>query len=349
VKVMRIWFINRGVKLLGIWLIMAVPAFGFIGGQVGGAAYLKLGMDSRGIALGRAYTAYASGASAIYWNPAGLLVPEIYGKRFDVLVMNQLNSQWDESYFTSAFAWRRKRFALGLGYMSFKVDDIPEYDNSMNYLGDFNNVEWTGLLGMAFDFPGLFSVGVTAFYLTHEYRFIQNADSTGFPINGFGINLGLRFNPFVQYDRLKVGVLLSDQKAIQGQDTTSLLLNVGFKWDVWRTSAPFLGSVVLLTDFEQERDFPVKLKFGTEIQLVNLGTSEFFIRGGIDDVILEMREVVDDLDVSRSQIIRLNKKYTVGFGVHQRLFSNKTSLIIDYAWVKETFRTLHFITIKIVI
>ena len=319
-------------------------------GQVSSSAYLKLGMDARGIAVGRAYTALASGAAAIYWNPAGILMADPNEQPFDFNLTNMLNSPWDVNYLTGSFAWRRTRVGLATGYIRYQVADIPEYNDAMDYLGNFQNVEQAGLIGFALDFPGLFSVGMTGYYLTQEYQYLTGST----PIQGWGLNLGLKMYPLLQYKQLEMGILLHDNKTLKApsnpdyQDTTSLIFNAGLKWIAWQSDAPYFGSVTLLGDFEQEKNYPIKLKFGTEVLLADFKTTTLYLRGGIDDLILRIRpldsHLTESTDALKDQITRLNRKFTLGIGLQHQLY--RTQIIVDYAWVKETFRELHFLTIK---
>lgn len=347
--------------LLCLLLVISFKDLLGAGGEVSGADYLKLGMDARGIALGRAYTALASGSAAIYWNPSGLLNPEVDNTNFDIQTTYKSITPWDDSYITFAMAWRARRFALGIGYVHYGVKDIPEYDDYMNYRGKFNNLEQALLVGIALDFPGLFQIGITNIVLTQLYDGLQSSD--GSQRYGWGINLGLKFRPIVSYDRLEIGVQLSDEKSSGYQDlsnvlggedsgdieTSSIFINAGVKWEFWhRPLNNYLSSMILLTDVEQERDFPIKLKLGMEVNAVQIGMTTFFIRGGIDDWILEMRDLENyptesKLKEFRKQIVRLNRKFTMGMGIHYKLF------IVDYAWVRETFRNMHFITLKLVL
>lgn len=59
-------------RIATIVLILFLPCFAFarLGGC--GAAFLSIGGGARALALGGAYSAFAEGVDAIYWNPAGL-------------------------------------------------------------------------------------------------------------------------------------------------------------------------------------------------------------------------------------------------------------------------------------
>lgn len=58
--------------LLAVGLLSLVAGTGYAEAGKSGAAFLKLPVDARAVAMGEAFTAQASGASALFWNPAGL-------------------------------------------------------------------------------------------------------------------------------------------------------------------------------------------------------------------------------------------------------------------------------------
>lgn len=60
-------------------LALGAPAFAAFGGAdkgTSGAQFLKLGVGARALGMGEAHAAVADDASALYWNPAGLLMIE---------------------------------------------------------------------------------------------------------------------------------------------------------------------------------------------------------------------------------------------------------------------------------
>jgi len=337
------------IRIILFSYLLAIILTSTLKAQVSGAAYLKLGMDSRGIAVGRAITASAQGAAAIYWNPAGIL----NGKnRFDFKMTGLMNkSPWDQEYSTISMSYKWRRLALGGGYINYGVYDIPEYDENMGYHGDFNNHEGAGLVTLAIDFPGLVKFGITGFYLMQNYSSLVNADSLPTDRSGYGYNLGLLFNPILHYDRLVIGLLLNDNKLYTTGDASSLITDLGVRWTAWESKEYYFNNVDLLLDFEQERNYPIKLKLGTDIQAINYRGYRLFLRLGVDDLILEMRPLSDSLAAHspelEDQIVILNRKFMLGFGLQYKTFASANIFSIDYAFVRERYRVLHFLSVGI--
>lgn len=336
-------------RIILLSCLLATSLIGTLKAQVSGAAYIKLGMDARGIAVGRAITAAAHGAAAVYWNPAGIL----NGKnRFDLKMTGLMNkTPWDQEYSTISMSYKWRLLALGGGYINYGVYDIPEYDENMGYYGDFNNHEGAGLATLAIDFPGLVKFGITGFYLMQNYSSLVNANSLPTDRSGYGYNLGLLFNPILHYDRLVIGLLLNDNKLYSTNDASSLITDLGVRWSAWQSKDRYFNNVDLLLDFEQERNYPIKLKLGTDIQAVNYRGYRVFLRMGLDDLILEMRPLADSLATHspelENQIVVLNRKFMLGFGLQYKTFASANVFSIDYAFVRERFRVLHFLSVGI--
>jgi long-subunit fatty acid transport protein len=65
-----------GMLLVGAWLPSAAQLVPNLGGQRAGISafqFLKLGVGARAVGMGESFVAVANDASALYWNPAGLV------------------------------------------------------------------------------------------------------------------------------------------------------------------------------------------------------------------------------------------------------------------------------------
>ena len=67
----------RSIKFYSFLLVLQITVYWPLTTEAqeagkSGLAFLKVGVGSRGAALGEAYTTLADDPSAIYWNPAGL-------------------------------------------------------------------------------------------------------------------------------------------------------------------------------------------------------------------------------------------------------------------------------------
>ncbi|UCE20266.1 MAG: PorV/PorQ family protein [Gemmatimonadota bacterium] len=64
------------ISVLGLCLPLAVSGQEFAKVGTSGAQFLKIGIGARAVAMSEAYVAVANDASAIFWNPAGLVLVE---------------------------------------------------------------------------------------------------------------------------------------------------------------------------------------------------------------------------------------------------------------------------------
>lgn len=317
-------------------------------GQIGGSSYLKLGMDARGISMGRSLTSLAEGPSAVYWNPAGVHTTKKF--KIGLIATNLLDaSSWSQNYQTLAVSMSWWRVGLGFGALHYGVSEIPEYDHQMNYLGDFTDQELTGIISFAFDFPGFMTIGISGIYSQQQYsgltQWSNNSES------GWGVNFGLRIIPLPNQKNIRVGMLINNRNPVGTVDSTGLFTHLGVEWRVIPLlDQDYLSSMTITLGMEQEHNYPLKLNSGIEVMLAKFSYSRLLGRIGIDDFILEMRP----LDVSlkehapelSKQIRRLNRKFTIGIGIEQSMPRMRNlKLVIDYAVVKETFRVIHFFTI----
>lgn len=132
-----------------------------------GAGFLNLGMGARPIAMGGAYSAVADDASAVYWNPAGLVRSE--GASFMFMHASYL-SGISFDYFSFASSKGDSAFGGSLGYLD--AGSIDRTDTSGNPLGSYQPRDYYGTLSYASDLEvvgaqkGRFSAGVSAKFLS---------------------------------------------------------------------------------------------------------------------------------------------------------------------------------------
>lgn len=115
-----------------ILLIAASRAFALNPGELGGQS-LKLATDARPVGLGEAFCAVADDASAIYWNPAGLV--QLKDKEMSLSYMNRLI---DILSFNFSYAQEiNDRSAIGLGLLGLYASDTRRDETTGNDLGKF--------------------------------------------------------------------------------------------------------------------------------------------------------------------------------------------------------------------
>jgi len=166
--------------LLAICLLSLVAGTGYAGAGESGAAFLKLPVDARAVAMGEAFTAQAQGATSLYWNPAGLAkVP-----RFDLAAMHNvyLMSTFQD-YAAGAYthpSWGS--FGLSLNYWG--SGSISGTDSVGNNTGSFsaNDLAVTG--GYARKVGKNMSLGLGVKFISEKN---ENASGTAFALDLGGL------------------------------------------------------------------------------------------------------------------------------------------------------------------
>lgn len=99
-----------------------------------GADFLNLPVGARAVGLGGAYSAIAEDASAIYWNPAGLVqIPKLSAMFMRTEYVDDISYQY------AAYAQRLTYDSvLGLSLMMTDIGTIEGYDKSKKPTGSFN-------------------------------------------------------------------------------------------------------------------------------------------------------------------------------------------------------------------
>jgi len=89
-----------------------------------GAQFLRIPVGARGVALGRAYTACATDASALFWNPAGVL--RTAGRRNLFAAHTEYAADIDLDYFS--YHTRGQNFGYGFSLGMLRSGEIPRTD-----------------------------------------------------------------------------------------------------------------------------------------------------------------------------------------------------------------------------
>lgn len=205
------------------------------------AAYVRMGIGARIIAMGEAGTATANDVTAAYWNPSGLTDL----KDIEFSSMYSLNMGYDRKYQYAAFGKRFGFGVLAVNWINASVDDIIGTDDSGNLTGTFNDAEHNISLSYANAYKKL-SYGLTPkFYLS-------NMD--GESESGMGLDLGLKYD-LNQY--IEAGLMVRDAYGKLAGDTIPYQLQIG------ATAYPFLG-VTVAADMQMEKDESPQFVFGAE-------------------------------------------------------------------------------------
>ncbi len=170
---------------------MSADAFSQTSGQA--SAFQRLGFGVRAKAMGSAYVAVASDASAVFWNPAGIAF--VRNVQYESSVAS-LPLKRNQISFVASKGFERK-YALALGVISHGVGDIDGRDEMGEVTGDFSTRESVILSTFAYRF-GASSFGVSAKYLRSSLVTLIG--------NGFGFDFGLQH----RFNQLTFGVTMRD-------------------------------------------------------------------------------------------------------------------------------------------
>lgn len=184
------------------------------------AEFLSIGIDARALGMGGAYVAVAQGASAAYWNPAGLAHLQahegtlMHAEQFDGIV------GYDHLGYAHPVAdgpgW-------GFGIIRLGVDDIPitVLEDPSQPLGVDNRVivdHWTSDTEMAF-FAGLGRSFSSKLSYGASAKLIGKWVATN-SAYGLGFDIGIRYQP---WQHVAFGAMLQDAT------TTALIWDTGQK------------------------------------------------------------------------------------------------------------------------
>jgi len=187
------------------WLLAQEDA-----GQAG--AFLNYGIGGRALGMGRAFTAVADDASALYWNPAGL----VGSKRFE------MSSMYTNLYYDSQFAHMGlvlprplnapknpvlnfllgPSSAIGLGWVGLSMIDFEQRSAYGNYVSDFDMQENALLFGWARELVhdwGILRMGTTVKWASQHFGGVTAEGSMGSANldrdQTVGADIGLTFQP----------------------------------------------------------------------------------------------------------------------------------------------------------
>ncbi|GAB4374897.1 MAG: type IX secretion system outer membrane channel protein PorV [Calditrichia bacterium] len=124
--------------------------------------FLKVMPCARATALGEAYTVWATGAEAMFWNPAGLANLETM--EFSTTYIN-----WLFDARQGAFSWALPLKRLGAFGIQVQYVDFGEFEETTNARPYINNPDSPGITGRTFR-PYSYLVGLSyARFLTNKF------------------------------------------------------------------------------------------------------------------------------------------------------------------------------------
>ena len=208
----RIRFLIEFIILCSILLALSSSLFAQAGQT--GLAFLKLGVGSRALGMGDAYSAVAADPSAVHYNPAALSL----SSTSQILLMHK---EWIQDVKTEFLAAKTSfdEFTVAFGINSTSVNDIPIREVAGPQEGTFNS-HWAAVgLSAAYQVNSDLSFGVTGNFL-YEKIFVNEA-------SGYGIDLGALYQ--TPWDiRLAVAVNNIGSMSALDQSSTKLPTTLRF-------------------------------------------------------------------------------------------------------------------------
>lgn len=158
------------------------------------ADFLLIGGGSRAAGMSGAFTAVSQGASASWWNPAGLTSLE--GGQ---VVLGHYAWLQDVTVEQGAFALNRSdRFSIAASLTYLDYGKIDGYNASGTYTGDIPAYDWSGALSIGVQATDRLSLGLTAKFINQRIDDINSA--------GVAADFGLLYH----FDRLSLGAVVAN-------------------------------------------------------------------------------------------------------------------------------------------
>ena len=236
-----------------------------------GADFLNLPIGARAVGMGGAYSAVAEDASAIYWNPAGLVqIPKLSAMFMRTEYVDDISYQY------AAYAQRLSYDAvLGVSIMMTDIGTIAGTDKSRNSIGSFNPQDQVFTLSyskaiLEFSNKDLdVAMGLNAKYIKSEIK--EDAKSFAGDMGIMTFNFGA-----IPY---RIGVMVSNmgQGLKFDQESDPLPLTARFGGSI----NPF-SNMLLAADFVFPKGNQMNIQAGVETYITPNELTRLTARAGID-------------------------------------------------------------------
>jgi len=281
----------------GVKFIFLLSVVSFLNGQsvsktgTTAAQFLKLGVGSRALALGGAFTAIADDASALYWNPAGIAKvkrTQILLDHYDWILDMDLDFIGIVIPVPSVGTIGIAMNYLHMGEMEVTTTHEPEGTNEK-----FNSSSYVGQLSLARNLTDRFSLGISVKYIQEN---IYNSAAKGaaldlgtlyqtqipglvmgMSISNYGSKMQMlgrdlliqtEIDPSLESDPTNINA-----NFLTGKFDLPLIFRFGLAWT--KSFSPVLKTTVAV-DALHPNDNTESLNLGTEIAYRDF----IFIRGG---------------------------------------------------------------------
>lgn len=242
------------LTLLGGQAALAAPA-----PQAGTSTntFLRLEQGARPIGMGGAFSAVASGADAVWWNPAGLARSSLReGLLSHTMFIQDITSQY------AAFVHPAGKSGwMGYSFTYFSVPGVEGYDSSKNATGELKAYNYAASIGYGLKLSHELSLGANAKYVQQTLDTISGT--------GIAVDLGAQYRD----SSLMAGVVVQNMGPKVTVGTASNKLPTNVRGGVAFNATP---SLVLALDAEKPSDAYFSYHIGAELRVAG----SLALRGG---------------------------------------------------------------------
>lgn len=234
---------HKMIRYMAVILLLSILALPLAAEPINNsaAAFMRMGVGARVIAMGEAGTTISRDIVSGYWNPAGLNML----KDIEIGTMYNFSMNLDRSHMYAAVG---KPFAFGtmaLNWVSAGTDDNDGYDDAGNPTGTFSDTNNALSISYANTYKRL------AYGLTPKLYFNSMDGDTE---TGFGVDLGAKYD-VNQY--IEAGLMMRDLVGTLAGDRIPFELSLGV------AAYPLIG-VTVAADMKWEQSENPYLAVGAE-------------------------------------------------------------------------------------
>jgi len=257
--------------------------------------FLKVMPSARATALGDAYTVWATGAEAVFWNPAGLA-------DLDNMQLSSTYVDWLFDARQGAISYAYNMGNIGAVAIQLQYVDFGEFEETTNERPYINNPDGPGLTGRTFN-PFSYLVGVSyARYLTDKFSLglsLKYAHESLF--NGESVTAQVRQGVYEKVDTWANGLLFD----------FGIRYYTGFK-------SVFIGSAVQnfggdVKYAKESNPVPLLFRFGIGADIV--GAEGLWISGSDDNRLSMASDIFHPNDYSQQVHVGFEYEYAGSFAL----------------------------------
>jgi hypothetical protein len=286
------------LSLTGLSMIIAtcfVPVFA--GDTTNALPYLRMGLGSRALAMGGAFTSIADDASAAYWNPAGITAID----KIEIMTMYSSLSL-DRTLNMLGAVIPTATGSFGLSLLNSGVGNIKGYDENKTSTGNFDYQSNTILISYGTKVQEQLSAGANVKIITDAMK--DNSRT------GFALDFGVLTSPVKNFS---IGLKMQDILNKMGDDTIPMSINFGMSYKLFNGNLTLSGDINKIADREN-----LKTRAGVEYKVANIlsfgagvndGNLSFGLSFYMEKISIAYAYVTDDFKVADRHHISLGYKF----------------------------------------